>query len=356
VYDGDGKRASKAVGGVSTSYVYDVGTGLPALLDDGARKYVWGANGLAYSVDKSGGAVGIYHTDGLGSVRALTDNLGNVTRTYQSDEFGVPLSTQGSGTQPFAYAAEQHDPEDGLVYLRARMYDPSIGRFLQRDRIAGVVAIPTTLNRYGYVLDNPVNSTDPSGRVDCRRLTFACVIGIGAAIGAAANDATYVLTHGGNIADTSAERINNALVGARNGAMATAAGLITGGAATFIGLADGTISFTSGFVSNLVSATLSSDPSAPVIQNVLSIGLSSVVRGYVGQLVAALVPGAAFRQLGLTIDVPMNGPVGINGSFDMNPVAMFQELWFDVTTSVLNADINIAISSARGALKSIVLR
>jgi len=88
-YDGDGKRTSKTVDGVTTSYVYDVAGGLPMLLDDGARKYVWGAGGLAFTVDKGTAAVQVYHTDGLGSVRAITDSTGSVTQTYQTDEFGV---------------------------------------------------------------------------------------------------------------------------------------------------------------------------------------------------------------------------------------------------------------------------
>ena len=76
VYDGDGKRASKTVGGATTSYLYDVNASLPVLLDDGARKYVWGL-GLAYAVDSSGNPI-VYHTDGLGSMSALTDGVGAI--------------------------------------------------------------------------------------------------------------------------------------------------------------------------------------------------------------------------------------------------------------------------------------
>jgi YD repeat-containing protein len=81
-YDGDGKRASKTVASVTTSYIYDVNRGLSVLLDDGLRKYVWGL-GLAHSVD-SGGAISIYHSDGLGSVRAMSDTTGAVIQTYET--------------------------------------------------------------------------------------------------------------------------------------------------------------------------------------------------------------------------------------------------------------------------------
>jgi YD repeat-containing protein len=91
-YDGDGKRTAKSINGTTTSYVYDVG-GLPTLLDDGTRKYIWGASGLAYTVDKSTAAVQVYHADGLGSVRAITDSAGSVVQTYRTDEFGIPVQT-----------------------------------------------------------------------------------------------------------------------------------------------------------------------------------------------------------------------------------------------------------------------
>ena len=160
-YDGDGKRTSKTTGGTTTSFVYDVNAGLPVLLDDGSRKYVWGL-GLAYAVD-GGGGVDVYHADGLGSVRALTDGTGTVVQTAQTDEFGVSVQAQGNNGQPFGYTGEQQDSETGFVYLRARLYDPAIGRFLQRDPFPGRTMLPLSLNRYSYVENDPVNSVDPTG-------------------------------------------------------------------------------------------------------------------------------------------------------------------------------------------------
>ncbi len=94
VYDGDGKRTSKAVGGTTTTYLYDVNQSLPVLLEDGTRKYVWGL-GLAYDVDGSNN-VEVFHTDGLGSVRAITDAGGVLVQTYATDEFGMPTLSEGS--------------------------------------------------------------------------------------------------------------------------------------------------------------------------------------------------------------------------------------------------------------------
>jgi YD repeat-containing protein len=151
-YAGDGARVARTtIGAPETNtfhYVYDRGGALPALLQETAataatttttatRRYVWGAAGLAYVVAGSGsGTASVVHADGLGSVRALTDGTGEVTQTYRTDAFGVLADLpEGSNppTQPFRFAGEQWDYEKagaGLVFLRARMYDPDLGRSL----------------------------------------------------------------------------------------------------------------------------------------------------------------------------------------------------------------------------------
>jgi RHS repeat-associated protein len=165
-YSYDGKRASKTVALATTSFLYDVNRSLPVLLDDGSRKYVWGL-GLAHAAD-GGGALSTYHSDGLGTMRVVSNALGNLIQSYETDEFGVPTAAQGSITQPFQYTGEQRDSESGLVYLRARMYEPETGRFLQRDPDRGNAIPPQTLNLYAYVQNNPISSPDPSGHGPAR--------------------------------------------------------------------------------------------------------------------------------------------------------------------------------------------
>lgn len=159
-YDGDGKRTSKTVGSTTTSYVYDANRSLPVLLEDGSRRYVWGL-GLAYEVEAS--AALVYHVDGLGSVRAITNASKAVVQTYETDEFGVPITASGGSTQPFTFTGEQRDPESSFVYLRDRQYDPALGRFISRDSVVGHSGNPQSLNRFAYVQSNPVNYADPSG-------------------------------------------------------------------------------------------------------------------------------------------------------------------------------------------------
>jgi RHS repeat-associated protein len=161
-YDGDGKRASSTLGGVTTTYTYDANRALPVVLEEGTRKYVWGAGGLGYTLDSVTSTISYGHADGLGSTRALTDATGAVTQRYDTDPFGVSTASTGNVAQPFRFTGEQRDGT-GLYYLRARMYDPALGRFLTRDSYPGEIQNPSSLHRFAYVENNPVNLTDPSG-------------------------------------------------------------------------------------------------------------------------------------------------------------------------------------------------
>ncbi len=63
------------------------------------------------------------------------------------------------------YTGREQDKESGFYYYRARFYDPNTGRFLQKDPEPGKVNFPSTIiNSYIYVLNNPVNLLDPTGR------------------------------------------------------------------------------------------------------------------------------------------------------------------------------------------------
>jgi len=77
--------------------------------------------------------------------------------------FGSVRSTSGTGSTEFRYAAEQYDDTVGLIYLRARYYDPSTGRFLSKDPAGGKLSSPVTQNKYTYAGNNPVNAGDPTG-------------------------------------------------------------------------------------------------------------------------------------------------------------------------------------------------
>jgi RHS repeat-associated protein len=78
------------------------------------------------------------------------------------DPYGNPYSSTGAGQSTFGFAGEQTD-NNGLVFLRARYYNPAQGGFGQRDTFRGSIMSPASLNPYAYAHGNPVMFTDPSG-------------------------------------------------------------------------------------------------------------------------------------------------------------------------------------------------
>jgi RHS repeat-associated protein len=157
-------RLAQAVNGAATRYVNDVAAPLPQVLRESAdqrvSEYLYGL-GMIGSYDSGNWAY--HHPDGLGSVRQLSDGDGQVTLAQAYTPFGAPLTQAGTPQGSFGFAGEQHDPAAGLTFLRARYYDPSTGRFLTRDPYPAYASVPSTLHRYAYVGNNPVNWVDPSG-------------------------------------------------------------------------------------------------------------------------------------------------------------------------------------------------
>ncbi|HLB68252.1 MAG TPA: RHS repeat-associated core domain-containing protein [Thermoplasmata archaeon] len=100
-----------------------------------------------------------YLSDRLGSTRKLVDAGAPPSVVYSAE--GKPYNVQGA--EGYRYTGEKHDDPTGLVYLRARQYDPELGRFVGLDPVLGHLSAPQTLNRYAYVANKPLQYTDPSG-------------------------------------------------------------------------------------------------------------------------------------------------------------------------------------------------
>ena len=108
------------------------------------------------------GATLFYHQDGLGTVTDLTDSSGATAKSYSYDAYGNIVDQTGTVEQPYTYTGREFDSESGLMYYRARSYDPASGRFLQKDPTGFASGDP---NLYAYVEGNPLNLTDPDGEI-----------------------------------------------------------------------------------------------------------------------------------------------------------------------------------------------
>ncbi|MBM3150310.1 MAG: RHS repeat-associated core domain-containing protein, partial [Chloroflexi bacterium] len=95
--------------------------------------------------------------------RNLSDGTGAVLASYTYGAFGNLRLIKGSSDNTFQFTGEQTDDETGLLYLRARYYDPSVGRFISKDRLPGRPTDSRSLNQFVYARNNPVNLTDLSG-------------------------------------------------------------------------------------------------------------------------------------------------------------------------------------------------
>jgi len=156
------RATSKTVAGDTTEYVLDLAATLPVVISDTEAVYLYGLDIVAQQQSET-----LYYIhDGLGSVRQLVDTAGQIESNYAYDPFGVPL-VGGEVYNPYQFTGEAWDAEVELLYLRARYYQPEVGRFVTKDPWAGDYQRPGTLNLYVYTLNNPANLVDRTGYQGC---------------------------------------------------------------------------------------------------------------------------------------------------------------------------------------------
>jgi RHS repeat-associated protein len=165
-YDAMNNRVGQTQGSNSTVFVVNPNAKLPQVLmrikNGVTNYYVYGA-GLLYQVTESATATNTltYHYDYRGSTVALTDGNGNVTDRMEYSLYATTTYRVGTNDTPFLFNGRygvMTDP-NGLLYMRARYYNPYLCRFVSADP-SGFAG---GLNFYAAFNGNPVSYTDPTG-------------------------------------------------------------------------------------------------------------------------------------------------------------------------------------------------
>ena len=159
VYDSVGRRTNKTINGSTTQFLYDG--------NDIAQEIQSGASVATYlrslKIDEMFGILrhdGAYFSiyDGLGSTLTLTNQAASPAVQYSYEPFGRTQSSNPALANPIQFTGREND-ETGLYNYRLRYYFPGLHRFTSQDPLEFLAGF----NVYGYVLNNPLLFTDPSG-------------------------------------------------------------------------------------------------------------------------------------------------------------------------------------------------
>jgi RHS repeat-associated protein len=174
-YNPGGERFKKSVDGMERRSLTSFSNPLVEQDASGQATARVTASGVdEYLTRTEGGKTQVYLTDALGSVIGLANADGTVATRYTYDPYGQSARSGEATTNPYTFTGREDDGT-GLMYYRARYYDPETGRFISQDPI-GYSGGP---NLYQYALSSPTAFTDPSGNIPA--MAASCLIG--AAVG-----------------------------------------------------------------------------------------------------------------------------------------------------------------------------
>ncbi len=158
-YDGELLRAGKSVNGQVSRFIFYNGE-LQAEADEDLNAISRHIPGYGLAASEVEGLDGYhaYHLDERNNTAYITGSQKNIENFYVYDAFGAIRSQSEEIQNRILYTGQQYDQETAQYYLRARFYNPVVGRFLQEDVYRG-----DGLNLYAYCANNPVMYNDPSG-------------------------------------------------------------------------------------------------------------------------------------------------------------------------------------------------
>ena len=178
-YDANGNTLTKTKAGVATEFLYDIrnqlgevrqdvsvlgrygydaeGMRILKIGDDGIRRYTYDQLSVITEANESNATVSKYdygldqlvslqntsegrsffHLDALRSTTNLTDGSGGTRQSILYDAWGNERDRIGTSANSFTFTGHEKDEETGLIYAKARFYDPDIGRFLTQDSFLG---------------------------------------------------------------------------------------------------------------------------------------------------------------------------------------------------------------------------
>jgi RHS repeat-associated protein len=167
-YNGDGLRISQTLSETTRYFAWDTAEELPLVLSDGSDSYIYGPSDEPIEQITAAGTSTYLHHDQQGSIRLLTNEKGETVGAETFNAYGGLIEHTGTASSSLGYDGQYTDTGTGLIYLRARYYDPATGQFLSVDPSAEASAAP-----YEYATDDPLSLGDPTGRQAERQPTEA---------------------------------------------------------------------------------------------------------------------------------------------------------------------------------------
>lgn len=180
-YDASGIRVKKTTPTATTIYIGD----LYECTNGNCTKYIFAGSQRIAKLDNTD--TYYYHSDHLGSSSVITDSIGNSAQQLYYYPYGEIKTNTGSDITKHKFTDQEYDAETGLYYYGARYYDPKLARFISADTIVPDPRNPQSLNRYSYVINNPLSYIDPTGHGFWKTLLGVVEVVVGAVITIAAS-------------------------------------------------------------------------------------------------------------------------------------------------------------------------